>query len=221
MSKLLRNEFIEEYGVDLLPYSTQQLSIGEVVNWKGLLNQIIDYMHYTPADYFNWSESKIKKLNKELSACKFSDAMFPDMEIKDEFNSDSDLLLPGLNFDLKALVDKSDVQSFKFVNVKAKVLEGSLRRQLAKGIEEMKNDNFSLYKDKIRRFWILEGLFYAEDLAITINKSVSVDLKAALETAGIENVSLDTDNSSSKSHTYMLKGINCPFAGELVKGRKF
>ncbi len=221
MSNLVRKEFVEEYGVDLLPYSTQQLSIGEVVRWKGLLNQIIDFLHYTPADYFDWSESKIKKLNKELSNIEFSNAMFPDMEIKDEFDSSNDMIIPGLNINLNTMLDKSDVKSFKFINVKAKVLEGAVRRQLSKGIEEMKNKNFALYKEKIRRYWIIESLFYAEDIAISVNKNINVDLKASFKAMGIDNIAIDSNNSSQRIHTYVLKGINCPFAGELVKGRRF
>ena len=221
MSKLLRREFIEEFGVDLLPYSTDQLKLGELVDWKGLLHQIIDFQHYTVVDCFLWSDRKIKKLNKELSNCKYSDAMFPDMEIKDEFNSKSDLALPGVNINLSNKIEKSDLQSFRFTNIKSKVLDGSTRRQLVRGIEDLKNDNFALYKEKIRRYWIIEQLFYAESVAITINKNANIDLKAALKADGIDNVTFDSNNSTKKSHTYIMKGINCPFAGELVKGRRF
>ncbi|MFH2096688.1 MAG: hypothetical protein ABIJ16_13340 [Bacteroidota bacterium] len=221
MSTLLRREFMEEYGVDLLPYSTGNLSLGEICDWKGLIHQVIDFRHYTLADYFPWDEKDIKRINRELSEIKMSNAVFPDMEIKNEFESSSDMVIPGTNISLENKVDTNAVKSFRFINVKAKVLEGEVRRKLAAGLEVLKEKDFNLYKEKIRKFWIIESLFYAKDVEISVEKSVSIDLIAELSSTGLENLKVDHKSGSGKVHSYVIKGLNCPFAGELVKGRKF
>lgn len=221
MAQLARKEFEREYGVDLLPYSTSDIKIGEIMDWEGLIFQSLDFKNYTIADVFEIPEPEIVALNNELKNVAFENASFPNMVINSGINNDSDLQIPGVNLSLAGKVEASKVKQFSFKGVKSKRLTGAIRRNIVKELEVLKEKNFTRYKEKIRNFLIIETLFYATEIQIDLEKNGAINLSAELNAMGLSENDLSIDNSSSNTTSYTVKNINCPFAAELVRGKQF
>lgn len=220
MSALLRKQFENQYGVELLPRSFSDTRLGEIMEWKGLFSPMLDYKSYTIADVLNLPPEKSKELNSKLGNCCFIDASFPALEIRDDFGNDSDLQIPSFGINLAGKIDKSKVRYFRFTNIKARRFIGEARTEILKELETLKETNFKRYKEKIRDHYIIEALFYADTVEIGIDKDAAAGLDAAAILAA-GNVKLTGQLTTNSEHKYVLSGSSCPFAVELVQGREF
>ncbi len=221
MSYLLKKDFENEFGVELLPHSFKELSVGQLVKWEGIFHKRIDFTYYTIADKLKISEKKVIEINKNLNNIKFQDANFPDMVIDRDFEKEGSFKIPGLDFSLSDKIDISNLISFSFKNIKTKVLTGKIRRELSKYLDELKEKDFSFYKDNIRNNYVIEALFYAEDVEINVKKDTNIDFDVEVDLKKIIKPKIENNLKNKTKNTYTIKGANCAFAAELVKGRNF
>ncbi len=209
-----RKEFEKLYSAELLPSSMQNYSIGDVWDWRGFLTQRLMFQGMNIADIF-----KNKDLKQKLSGIQLIDAMLPEVDLTSDIIVDASVDIPilkdikiGNNLDIKSIV------KFSYGKVTGKNIL-PCRPELDEALDNLKINDFLKYKKEIRNFEIVIGLFYASDVVLVVDKTVSDtgDLKLKIENAGLE---FKANVSTSNQETITIKSTsNCPFAAQLITGR--
>lgn len=225
MSRLTQQEFEDQYGIELLPYSTANVSLGEMMHYKGIFNKMLTFLNYSLAEKLGWEPAKVAQVESQLKAIPLTDGNFPDMTINKSTVGSGDLQIPIIGLNLSSHVDASNIENFEFTNIKARRLTGDVRSELSQGLEALKNgSNKKLYNQELKLNYIIEGLFYADSVTIKLSKKLDVDLSLALSNKET-NTSLVSASPSIKKNndtTYTISNAgNCPFAVQLTKGKLF
>lgn len=225
MSRLTQQEFEDQYGIELLPYSTANVSLGEMMHYKGIFNKMLTFLNYSLAEKLGWEPAKVAQVESQLKAIPLTDGNFPDMTINKSTVGSGDLQIPIIGLNLSSHVDASNIENFEFTNIKARRLIGDVRSELSQGLEALKNgSNKKLYNQELKLNYIIEGLFYADSVTIKLSKKLDVDLSLALSNKET-NTSLVSASPSIKKNndtTYTISNAgNCPFAVQLTKGKLF
>ncbi|BDS12549.1 hypothetical protein [Aureispira anguillae] len=225
MAKLTQQEFEDQYGIELLPYSTADVSLGEMMHYKGIFNRTLTFLNYSIAEKLGWDEAKIAAIETQLKAIPLTDGSFPDLIMNNSTIGSGDLKIPILGLDLSNHVDASKVASFEFSKIKAKRLIGNVRSELSQGLEALKSSaNKKVYNQELKLNYVIEGLFYADSVTIKLTEKLDIDLSLSL-TNTKTNASLASASPSIKKNndtTYTISNAgNCPFAVQLTKGKLF
>ena len=77
-------DFESTYGLELLPYSTEDTQIGDVLSNKGLFHKTLAYLDFTVVDQLDLTVQEKSDLNSELKDIPVVSAQFPDVVLDKE-----------------------------------------------------------------------------------------------------------------------------------------
>jgi hypothetical protein len=221
MSNITRREFEKKYNVELLPYSTASVILADILDWKGVLSQKLDYLNYNLVDKLNIDKPTRVELRNQLKNVSLDVASFPDVEEKKDFGIGVNIEIPGLKTDFDGKIGTDSIKSFKFGNIKAKTFTGELRIEIDNLLDQLKEEDFSAYKKNLRGNYLIEKLFYVTRLEITIKAGTKIDFDVSSGLPNGATVDVKGDASSGKDIKIVYNLPDCPFAAELVKLKHF
>ncbi|HKC68951.1 MAG TPA: hypothetical protein VKG26_12025 [Bacteroidia bacterium] len=213
---ITRKDFERQYSADLLPSSFANYSIGDLWDVKGLFTKT-----YVPCNE-NIAEicDSTGALLKTLQSIPMQDANLPDVDMTNDFKSDASLSIPYLGLNLKDVLDANKVEGFHFNSIQGKNIIG-YNSNLATSLDAFKTNNFNTYKDKIRDYQVVIGLFYAGSVNLSIDKTVSnqAAIDAKIKAIANAQISVAVDTSDASTIKYSITNSKCPFAAQFKMGR--
>lgn len=235
MATLTQKEFEDQYGIELLPYSTANVSLGEMMHYKGVFTKTLTFLNYSLAAKLGWDSDKVTEIEKELAAVPLTDGSFPSITMDNSTIGSGDLSIPIIGIDLSTHVDASKVASFEFSNITAKRLMGAVRSELSQGLEALRSGSDKrTYNQEIKLNYVIDGLFYADSVTIKLTEKLDVDLSLSVSASAVTGTTTSTTAEGTKlaaatpsitknnDTTYTISNAgNCPFAVQLTKGKLF
>jgi len=215
---MLKKDFEDQFGVDLLPVSSADIYLGEIWEWEGLFNSTLIRLQDDLCNHFRLADdAKAKDLLLKLKKVKKTEANFPDIEVSKDFKSSADLKVPSINLDLGNELSVGSVKRFLFKGVKSKAII-ELRPELDDLLNDLKDKNFKHYREKIRTNNVIIQLYYASSVEIAIDKNISNKAEVEAKIKSLGNV--DVDVASATEIKFTVGSGDCPFAGQFVKGKE-
>lgn len=235
MATLTQKEFEDQYGIELLPYSTADVALGEMMHYKGVFTKTLTFLNYSLVSKLGWEAEKVTDIENQLAAVETTAGSFPTVSINNSSSESGDLTIPIIGLDLSTQVDSSKVASFEFSNIKAKRLMGALRSELSQGLDALRNgSDKKTYNQDLKLNYVIDGLFYADSVTIKLTEKLDVDLSLSLNASATTGTTSDATASGTNlatatpkitknnDTTYTISGAgNCPFAVQLTKGKNF
>lgn len=208
-----RKEFERLYSADLLPSSMENYSIGDIWDWKGLVNQRLVFCDENVSDVFINPD-----LKQKLKAITKVQGNLPSVDMTADAKVDISATIPVLkDIQIGNTLNTNSIMNFSFQNVMGRNIS-DYRMDFNQALEKLKSGNFDAYKDKIRDRNVVMQYWYAGTVSITVDLNVSNtdNLKMKIQDVGLE---FTTAVSTDKKETISIKPIDCPFAAQLIKGR--
>ena len=212
-------EVFKWLDIDLLPHTSVDTLLCEIYewtsrNWRSTNENLI-------GEIFNPSE--IPKIKEALIKVPKRTANVPDFEFTKEDFIDIGLDIPSL-FGISI---KGKIENAKTISVKVnKVTKSRITNidppgiQILSQLSAFSQTNSKLYRQKIKRNYLIKSLFYAESVDIFFEKKAGANFDVSFSTNDI-NVETKIDTKNEKEIKLKYKGQMAPFAADLVKGKDF
>lgn len=226
MSKLTIRKFAGMYNnLELLTQSDAAITLGDLMDKKGLFNNKIDFENQNIAFHILHNDlAAAENLKNTLSAIQAVEGEFAGLEISDEFsaNPEFEMKLPSINLNLTGKITRNEVLNFKIGKIKKKILRDLPRAHVSGHLENLRSNQEDYYKDRLKHLLLIESLFYGSEISITIDRNTEINAEAVFKTT-IEamNIKPAYSQDASNNHVYTFSGSNWPFAVELVRVREF
>ena len=213
MNTITSEEFENYYGINLLPYSTSNTQIGELMHKKGIFSKTLEYDNESILDAISLDSSKRTNLNNSLKSIELSDAQFPNIKINNNFSNNETIKVPIIGLDLSSIFSNKHQFNFTLTNVKAKTLQGELEFNIRELLEHSEKAS-----QTIKNKYLITQLFYAEKIDLNTTHDIEEDLQASVNGLKNKNINLSSKTNSDGSNTYTFSGVdNSPFAAHLIK----
>ncbi len=213
MSTITAKNFKETYGLSLLPYSTENTLIGQLMYKEGMFTKVLKYCNETILDILEISSSQKEEIQKQLQSIPINNALFPDIIIEHSFNENNGLKVPIINLNLSGILKTNKDTNFTLTNVKSRDLTGNLEHTLKSFVQKSKKAEKDI-RDKL----IITRLFYADSVVLKTSNGLDADLDSSLSKAKLKDVSVQSKNNDDGSSSYTFTGTGkCPFAAQLEK----
>jgi len=211
---ITRKEFERQYSAELLPSSFNDSAIGDLWDWKGFIinRHLVPLMNNLA---LVCSEDALYEIEKNVPR---NAASIANIDVTNDFKTDASLSIPTTDLSLKDTLDARKVVNMQFSNVQGS--NGTvIRSQMTESVNQLKDRDFNLYKERIRHVEVIMGLFFAGSIELEVDRSIenNAEIEAKLRT--IPGVTLKVDLSNQNTYKYSLNNDQCPFAAVLIPGR--
>ena len=214
---ITRREFERQNSAELLPSSMQTYALGDIWDWEYEFLLFHPHLVYKADNIANITD--VEGLYVELQNQSLVNAMIPDIDFTADIRVGASIKIPTIkNFDLTSHISNNSIVQFSFGKVKGKSMT-PVRSKVSKGLDHLKETNFSRYKHAIRSYEIVIGLFYSDSVVLTVDKTISdtATLKAEFIAQGID---FDVTIDASSKETITINTSESPFAAQFISGRE-
>jgi len=215
-------EFHSTYGAYLLRTPTAKFNLGDFVDKETKF--WIDVENESIVDELDFESDKRKEYRNYLEATELVDANFPEISFEKEFLLDMKLTIPS-KVDAGLKIDNSKIVKFEFGQIKARVMDNSGQLEIRKIIEDQFKEDWNEDKRDFKReigkpnkTYIVEELFYADQVKVTVEKEFELDASAKAKIENVEDVELKAGVDAAGNHEYSFSGTaSVPFAAKVIR----
>lgn len=212
-------DFHKNYGLYLFraPHELYTLAdFGEVENrfWLEVQNESI-------VDELDFEADVRKRYRTYLNNAPFVKSNLPDITLEKEFSANLNVAIPTSKIKPGLGVNNKKILNFQFGDIKARVLENTnemeIRRDIEKKIEEMDRREVRRELGRPGKTYIVEELYYADQVKITIEKNFGLDAEVEAGIKNVADVEFKVGLDSKSNHEYTFKGdFDVPFAAKII-----
>lgn len=147
-------------------------------------------------------------------------ANFSNIDFTGSTEIGGDLKIPFIHLDLSDKISENKVNKFSLSKVTAKRLLAKNRWKVQEYPAKLKQENYQIYKEKIEHQYIIEGLFYADRVAINLQKDTKLNLNLDVDFGKLKGINVTPNSDNKNDSTYNISDrAQCLFAVQLIKGK--
>jgi len=210
-------DFRHQYSAELLMQASAQTAPGALYDWVGLTHRRLDPVGLNIA-YELLDAVAAKTMVTDLLAAPLVSTQFASLDLTKEVKAEADVQLPNVLPELQASLDTSKVVSFSFEGVNSRSMPAELRLQIRALLAQLREQNARKYRQRIRPFMVVDNLFYATRVVITLKAGTKLSAAAELAAKSAPGGKVSVTTGSDMVISYNQP--DCPFAAEFTKGKE-
>ncbi|GAB3309573.1 hypothetical protein [Hymenobacter tenuis] len=209
-------DFRHRYSAELLMQANTQTAPGALYDWVGLTHRRLDPLGLNIAhELLGPAEASV--MVDALLAAPAAPTQFAHLDLTNEVKAEADLQLPNVLTALKTSLDTKKVVSFAFEGITSRSMPAELRMQVRALLAQMRDKEAKKYRQRIRPYMVVDNLFYASKVVITLKADTHLTAEAKLAAEQAPGGKISTSAGSDIVISYNQP--DCPFAAELTKGK--
>ncbi|MBN1115741.1 MAG: hypothetical protein JXA77_00935 [Bacteroidales bacterium] len=217
-NKLIR-KIRRMYGIDILPIGMESYTLGDIVEWNGIIKKP-SMENYSFVNYLRLDSDKQTEYKNRLKTVQPVAAQLAKIQLDTSFDFQSGADIPNFATETGLDVSHENITGINVEDIQCKVIERDLKYDLMQELIQIKKNDRRYYRKELKKLFMLDKLFYAGKVNLTIQTNSKAKIEAAVLKSKLVNPKIA--EKSEKEVSISFSGDKTiPFAADIEQINDF